>query len=192
MVPSKAWKAFQKATERFQKSDLAGARLQLDKAIELWPRFAAALTLRGVLKTHSALPHDAVEDFNAALDADRTYGLAYIGLAENHNATGNFDEAMNVLDRGSAYLTQMWQLHYEVSKALFGKKSFSRALQEASRASTMLGHELPGLCFIKAEAYVNLGDARAARTELETYLKENGNRPGADRLHQLLASLNTR
>lgn len=189
MVPSKARKSFRKATERFKKADLAGARSEVDKALEMWPRFAAALTLRGFIKEHSTTPQDAVNDFNAALDVDRSYGLAYIGLAANYNDTGDFDKALSVLDRGTPYITLMWQSHYEISKALLGKRAFARALQEASRASTLFGDDTPGLCFVKAQAYLNLGNARAAREQVETFLKKNSNRPGVERLRQLLATL---
>lgn len=192
MVPAKARKVFEKAAERFQRADLAGTRAELDKALEIWPRFAAALTLRGVLKMHSRVPHDAIQDFNAALDVDRSYGLAYIGLAANHNATGKFDEALKVLDRGRPYLTQMWQLHYETSKSLLGKRAFTRAIEEANRASAMLGQDTPGVCLIKSQAYLNLDNARAARTEIENYLKRNHGGPGIERLRQLLGSINDR
>jgi tetratricopeptide (TPR) repeat protein len=188
-VPSRARKAFEAADRLLVKSDFAGAMNQINKALEAHPKFAAALTLRGVLKMHSNQPQEALDDFTAALEADHGYHLAYVGLAADYNLIGRFDEALRVLDQASSLSAQSWQGHFEASKALLGKKSFDRALQKANQAAKLLGHDFPMLNVVKAYAYLGLNDTNSAATELRQYLRQESIGAQADKARAILANI---
>jgi tetratricopeptide (TPR) repeat protein len=188
-VPPKAQNAYQKAAELFAKNDTPGAWKQLTNALKIWPRYAAALTLRGVLRTDSNQHDEARKDFLAALEADRGYNLAYIGLATSYNGIGQFDNALKIIDESKARTAQMWQSHFEASKALLGKRSYDSALYEAGRTSTLLGRDLPTLNLIKAKAYLGLNNSESAVKELKQYLRQENEGPQADSVRRVLASL---
>jgi len=188
-VPSKARKAFEAADQRFRENDVRGAWERVEKALQAFPKYAAALTLRGLLKMQTNQPQQAVDDFAAALDADRGYQLAYAGLAADYNLMGRFDEALRVLDQGNSLASPLWLAHFEASKALLGKKSFDRALAEANRAHSLLGRDLPMLNVVKGYAYIGLKDMTSGTTALQQYLRQESTGPLADKVRAVLASL---
>jgi hypothetical protein len=190
-VPSGARKAYEKAARLLQKNDMAGAWNQLTIALQMWPKYAEALTLRGVLKLQSNGLQDAMKDFAAALELDQGYPLAYIGLAAGYNLTGRFDDALSILNQARSLKMQSWQVRYETSKALLGKKIFDRALQEASQAGRLLGHDLPSINIVKAKAYIGLKNTNSATAELQRLLQKENSGPEADESRALLASMGT-
>lgn len=190
-VPSGARKAFEAADRSLQKNDFPGAWNQVNKALQACPKFAAALTLRGVLKMYSSQPQEAMDDFSTALKADRGYHLAYVGLAADYNQIGRFDEALRVLDQASSLSAQSWQAHLEASKALLGKKNFDRALQKANQAAELLGHDLPMLNIVKAYAYLGLKDMHSAAFELQHYLRQESTGLQADKARAILANIDS-
>jgi tetratricopeptide (TPR) repeat protein len=188
-TPSDAQKAFEAAERLFQKNDLSGAWNKVNKALQAWPNYAAALTLRGVLKMGNNQPQPAIDDFAAAVEADRSYHLAYIGLAAAYNLSARFDEALRALDQVDPRNPQSWQIHFETSKALLGKKSFGRALQEADRAASLLGRDLPEINVLRANAYIGMQDMNSAAKELREYLRLDGSGPLADKARALLVQM---
>ncbi len=188
-VPSKARKAFEAADQRFRENDVRGAWERVEKALQAFPKYAAALTLRGLLKMQTNQPQQAVDDFVGAMEADRSYELAYAGLAADYNLMGRFDEALRVLDQGNSLASPLWLAHFEASKALLGKKSFDRALAEADRARSLLGKDLPMLNVVKGYAYIGLNDMNSGATALQQYLRQESTGPLADKVRAVLASL---
>jgi tetratricopeptide (TPR) repeat protein len=188
-VPSKAREAFEAADRLFQKNDVTGAWKKIEKALQSSPKYAAALTLRGLLKMSTNQPQQALPDFIAALEADRGYQVAYAALAADYNLMGQFDEALRVLDQGNSLSMQSWQAHFEASKALLGKKNFDRALKEANQAASLLGRDFPLINVVKAHAYMGLQDTNSAASELREYLRRENNGPLADKVRGILANL---
>jgi len=188
-VPRKAKNLYEKATESLNKNKLDAATKEVESALEVCPRFAAALTLRGLLKMRSNRHEEAQKDFASAIESDRGYALAYVALAANYNLMRKFDDALNVIEASKAHTAQPWQAYYETSKAYVGKHLFLRALQEANQASALAGREVPGLNLIKAEAYLQLQQTDPAKKQLYEYLAQVGKGPQADKVRQLLASM---
>jgi tetratricopeptide (TPR) repeat protein len=190
-VPSDARKAYERAVRLLQKNDMTGAWNQLNTALQMWPKYAEALTLRGALKLQRNGLQDAMRDFAAALESDRGYPLAYVGLAAGYNMTERFDDALRILDQAASLKIQSWQAHYETSKALLGKKMFDRALQEANQAGKVLGQDLPSINIVKARAYIGLKNTNSATAELQRLLQRKKTGPEAAESRALLASMGT-
>ena len=182
-------KAFETADRLLQRGDPRGAWNQINKTLQACPNFVPALTLRGVLKMYSNKLQEAVSDFDAALKLDRSYSLAYIGLASDYNLMRRFDEALRVLDQASSQTAPSWQAQFEASKALLGKGSFDRALESANHAANMLGHDFAMLNLVKAYAYLGLKDKISAGTELRCYLRQKISGEHASQVRALLAEI---
>ena len=155
-LPAEARTSFNNALKLFAKKDFDAARSQVVRALQICPRFAAALTLRGVLRVVGSQDQQAREDFRMALKIDPSYSLAYIGLAADYNLIGQFDQALNILRESAPFTARLWQSHFEASKALFAKGLFSRAIHEANQASLLYGRDMPDLHLIKAASYLGL------------------------------------
>jgi hypothetical protein len=188
-VPAGAKKAFDAANRFLQNNDITNAWKQVNKALQACPTYAPALTLRGVLKTDGNQLQEAVTDFDAALQADRSYGLAYVGLASDYNLMGHFDDALRILDQASSQTAPSWQTHLETSKALLGKGIFDHALLHANQAANMLGRDFALLNLIKAYAYLGLKDKISAATELRHYLEQDSSSERAGKARTLLAEI---
>lgn len=189
MVPPGAKKCFDKASKLLHKNKVDDALKELNKALGMWPRYAAALSLRGFLEMTRNQHQKALNDFSAAVANDPGYAPAYVGLAADYNRTGKFDMALKVLDRSKPFTSGSWQLHFEASKALLGMKSFTSALKEANEASKIYGQELPDFRLVRAQAYLQLKQTEAAIRELRECLAKESKGPRAEKIRQFLSAL---
>lgn len=188
-VPSKVRKDVEAADRLFQKNDIAGAWNHVEKALQVSPKYAPALTLRGLLEITNGRLQEAMNDLSAAVAADRAYQLAYVGLAASHNAMKQFDQALRVLDQGNTLASPSWLAHFEAGRALLGKQDFGRALAEADRARNLLGKDLPILDLLKGYSHLGLRDVTSARLELQQYLQKQSTGAEADKVRAILTRL---
>jgi tetratricopeptide (TPR) repeat protein len=83
LTPGKGVLYLQRGLARLETSDFAGARADLDKALELdRPNRLAVLICRGKAWQGLQDEEKALQDFNDAIKLDAKASLAYIGLAE--------------------------------------------------------------------------------------------------------------
>lgn len=80
-APDNARKAYQKAREAYDKNKLQDVEKQTTKAIEIYPKYAAALDLRGRAMEKLNRRDDAARDYQSAIDADKKFVLPYLRLA---------------------------------------------------------------------------------------------------------------
>lgn len=71
-VPSKVRKDVEAADRLFHKNDIAGAWNHVEKALQVSPKYAPALTLRGLLEITNGRLQEAMNDLSAAVAADRS------------------------------------------------------------------------------------------------------------------------
>lgn len=169
-VPDKARKAYQKAQEEFSKGKLAEADGQLDKALKIYPNYAEALTLRGVLDLQQQRSTDAVAELEKAVDCDHNYAMAHIALGSAYNSLKRFDDAVRVLDRGISLAPNAWQGYFERARALIAKNQYPESLRDLAKAQSFAASDLPILHLVKADALLGMGDYQDGQAELQTYL----------------------
>ncbi len=85
---------------------LSDNRLAQEHYAEAWTHF------------HAEQWDDAVDDFQAAIDADDTFALAYYGLGRTHMATKRFSAAIRAYER----CRQLFRLHRSSDKASAGRE----------------------------------------------------------------------
>jgi len=169
-VPGKARNELQKARDSIRQKKWSDAAVHIEKALRLWPRYAAALVCRAGLDLIRDVPELAQADAEKAIEYDPKEGEAYIVLGSTYNRLQRWDDALRTLSYGVA-LVHSWPGYYEISKALLAKGKFPEALQQADKASTMVPANYGPLHVVKGYAYLGLGDNVAASQELETYLR---------------------
>src|SRR5205085_2992102 len=120
-VPEKAREAMKKADKALAKHDVEEARRQNAKALEIWPKFAQALTMRGLLKLDEGHAAEALPDLEQSVEVDNGYAMGQIVLGAAYNTLDRFDDAIRVLDRGVALSPASWQGYFELGRAYLGK-----------------------------------------------------------------------
>lgn len=185
-VPDKARDAFKKAQKATQKQDTAEARKQLQRALEIYPNYAAALTLRGLLTLDDNKPAEAISDLEAAVEADNNYGLGYIILGAAYNLQSRFDDALRVLDRGTSLSPTSWQGYFEMAKATLAKQDLAGALKHVNRAADLAPREYAPVHLIRANIYLAQKNYAEAMSELEGYLEKDPNSPQSEQARKTL------
>jgi tetratricopeptide (TPR) repeat protein len=113
-APNSAKKAMDKARDQEKKNKISDAEKSLEKAVEIYPQYAAAWTELGRLQFGAHDNAAAQHSFEQALAADPKYAKPYLGLAElatqSHNWQSALDLTTKLLAMNSSYPTA-WLIH---------------------------------------------------------------------------------
>lgn len=186
-VPPKAREELAKAHEASTKMKMEDAEKHLDRALEIYPKYADALTLRGIIKLSANDSTAAIESLKSAIECDGNYGLAYIVLGAAYNAVGKFEDALQPLQRGQTLTPDSWQAYFEMGRAYIGKADYRAALEQIDKAQSLLTGDFPLLRFARARALFGLRQYSATIAELERYLDKNPSGSNAVQAQQMLA-----
>jgi Tfp pilus assembly protein PilF len=186
-VPEKARAAMQKAEQALTKGKTDEARKQVEKALEIDPRYADALTFRAVIKMSNYDTQGAKTDLQQALAQDQNCSLAYFAMGSVLNAESKFDEAVRSLERGQSLAPNSWQGYFEMGKALLGKGQYQGAIREFDRARSLVPVEFPVLHLARAHALLGLQDYTDAVTELQAFLVKEHEGPRVQEAQKLMA-----
>lgn len=184
-IPDKARNEFQKAQEASAKMSLDEARKHVERALELFPTYADALTLRAVLNLSSNLPA-AIADLEKAIQCDGNYAMAYTVLGSAFNAESKFDEALKTLERGQSLSPNSWQGYFETARSYIGKMDYAAALRYLERTESLVPVEYPPILLVKAQALLGLKQYEDATTNLQAFLQKDPSGPNAATAQQML------
>lgn len=185
-VPAKAQNSLREAQKKFEKRKLDDARKELAKALDIYPQYGAALTLRGIINLEQGKMDDGRNDLEAALKHDPNYGLTYFALGTVYNSSGHFDDAIRTLDRGISLMPNSWQPQYEMARAYLGKGQFDLALEHVVRAERLAPKVFAPVYLVKAHALLGMRNYGDAISELERYLAAEPNGANAVQARQEL------
>jgi tetratricopeptide (TPR) repeat protein len=184
-VPERARKIYIKGSEALQKNKLEDAKKYAEKALEIYPAFAEALTLRGILRMNDGATEAGMADFYAAIKADPNYALAYTTLGASLNQAQRFEDATRTLLRAIAIQPKSWQAYYELAKASLGQGDYKTALKNVSKACE-ISQEYAPVHLVKAHALLGLKMYQDAVGELELYLTREPSGSAADSARKTL------
>ena len=173
-VPERARNAFHKAQEAARKQNVADANKYVDEALQAYPRYADAMTMRGILKLDTNHYNEASQDLEQAIQFDPNYPLAYIALGATYNLMSHWDDALRVLNRGTTLNPDSWQAYFEMGKSFLGKADYPAALQQFNKTQ-QIQPQYALVHLVKAQALLCMKDYANASTELEAYLKSEPN-----------------
>lgn len=189
-VPVKARQALQKAREASMKGKKDEAQKQVAKALEIYPKYADALALRGILKMDANDVAGAKADLQEAINDDENCGLAYLVMGSILNLESKFDDAVRILTRGESLSPNSWQAYFEMGKALNGKAQYEAALREFDRAQT-LAPDASIIHVAKARALFGIKSYADAVSELQAYLTREPQGPHSEEVRKMLAQAQT-
>lgn len=194
-APTKAQKAFEKAVAAIRNNQPDEAEKQLSRALELYPDYGKALTLRAISKMTTD-PSDSIKDLQRAIQVDPQYGVAYAVLASIYNNSQRYDDALFVILRASQLLPAAWPLHYEMARTLLGQHQGKEALREITEAIRGMSVDMGANHASRATVHYLCGlilkdqhELAAAKLEFELTLKEEPAGTLAKTSHQLITQL---
>jgi predicted Zn-dependent protease len=172
-VPGKAHSALKHAQEALAAQRLDQAWKHVTQALTIYPRYAEALVLRGILKLDKHDLEGARTDMEEAIQDDPSYGMGYIALGATYNALSQFDDALRTLDRGVAIAPVAWQGYFEMGKAYLGKGDFQASLRQLDKTQRLAPQSYAPVHLVKAHALLGLKAYDEAISELEVYLNQD-------------------
>jgi len=184
-IPEKARTEFEKAQQASAKDRLDDAQKHLAKALEIYPGYADALTLRAVMNLGTDTPA-AVADLEKAIQSDGNYALAYTVLGAALNIEAKFDQALQSLERGQSLAPDSWQSYFEMAKAYIGKTDYQAALRQVEKAQSLVPKEFPVLILMKAQSLLGLKQYSNAVSELEAFLQKEPSGPNTATAQKML------
>lgn len=185
-VPAKAREAYRKAHEDVEKGKTDDAHKHLAKALELYPNYADALTLRAVLALNQRDSQSAVADLDKAIQIDGNSAMAYMVMGSALNMEGKFDEAIRSLQRGQSLAPNYWQGYFELGKAYIGKADYPGALKQFDRAQSLATEDYPLISLLRAHALLAMKQFPEAMAALQAFLQKDPHGPNSEQAQKML------
>jgi Flp pilus assembly protein TadD len=185
-VPEAAREELKKAREATLKNKLDEAQQHIEKALEIDPDYADALTLRAIIKLDSRDTEGAVADLEKAIQNDGNYAMAYMVLGSAFNTQSKFDYAIHALERAEKLAPDAWQTYFEMGRACDGKGDYQSAVRAFDRAQSLAPQEYPLIRLIRAHSLIGLTRYGDAIAELEAFLQKYPGGPDAEQAQRML------
>ncbi len=186
-VPNKARNEFDKAADAYQKhKPVETINEHLARALQIYPRFAQALTLKAVLLMEQSNFKDAEPLLQESIDSDPSYPIPYVALASIMTFEQKYDDSVRTLERAVPLAPTMWQIYFEMGKALLAKGDFERSLRNINKAESLNPERYTTLYLLKAHALLGLKRYHAAINQLQQFLQGAPSGPDSDQARDVL------
>lgn len=190
-APKDARKAFDKGHEALTKNKLDDAQKNLEKAVEIYPKYAVAWYDLGVTSERRHNTEEARKAFNQALTADPKYINPYDGLAQIAARERKWDDVVEITDK-------MIRLNpVDFPQAYFfnavGNLNLSR-LDPAEKSAKELihmdsRHQIPRAEHVLGVILLNKQDYSGAAAHLRKYVETSQPGPEVDSAKKQLENL---
>jgi tetratricopeptide (TPR) repeat protein len=175
-APREAQSALHQAREALERRRYPEARRHVLRALEIYPKYALALELRGILNMRDDQLDQACSDFEQAIEYDPNMGAAYLSLGAVYNRLGHFEQAVVPLTRAALMLPNSWTVHYEIALAYLGSGKYEAALEAISQAANKNPAEpdsRSSVFYTKARVLLKLKDNEGAQAAFEQSVRQD-------------------
>jgi tetratricopeptide (TPR) repeat protein len=163
-IPPAARKEFEAGKRRMDAHDIAGSVPHFHKAIALYPQYAEAYQLLGVVHLESGKLQEAEPELQKSTEIEPNLSTAHFALGVCRNLMAKYGEAETVLLRGLELDPEAADGHYELAKTYWMLGRVQAAETQAEKAVSLR----PGL----AGAHILLGDIDLHKRDAQGALKE--------------------
>lgn len=188
-APKEAKKSFEKAQKILQQKapKHAEAAKELEKAVQLYPQYAAAWNQLGEAKLALKDEEGAKKAFEQSLASDAKYVNPYMKLAMIEMRASRWAEAADLTKQLVQLNPYMGQVHYfnavanfNLSKMELAEKSARNAMKSEEAARLPQAHHLLGAILARQ------GNFPSAADELRTFLKMSPTSSNAEQVRKQL------
>lgn len=169
-VPEKARNELHKAQSAAHKGKVDEVEKHLTEALNIYPDFSEALTMRAIDELDHNNLANATADLEHAIKSDASYGTAYLVLGAAYNVQKRWDDAARVLDRGLSLQPNSWQGFFELGKTYVGKADYQKALATLDKAQALAPQDYAPVHLVKAHVLLSQKNYNQAMGELQAYL----------------------
>jgi Flp pilus assembly protein TadD len=190
-APKDARKAYDKGHHAVQNNKLPEAQQELEKAVQLYPQYAAAWADLGWVYAQQNQIDKARNAFTQARAADGMFVPAYVGLSSLALRESKWAEAAQF----SARATQLDGVDFPTafyynSLANYRLGDMEQAEKSARKAETMgVQRVFPQVSLLLGVILANRRDYADAADQFRSYLKAAPTAPNADKVRQRLAEV---
>lgn len=156
------------ATAEYKSGDIDGAIETYSAVIAMQPKEADAYLLRGTVRLEKDLYDDAIRDFNAAVDRDKSNPDLYVKIYEAMEKNGYKEEGHNYLDQAMALDSKITD--FQKGKLYFCLEDYENARNSLEKAR---GTNEEGVVLYLGKTYEALGDINYAASLYKSYLEKN-------------------
>ncbi len=190
-APKDARKAYDKGHHAVQNNKLPAAQQELEKAVQLYPQYAAAWADLGWVYAQQNQLDKARNAFTRARAADGMFVPAYVGLSSLALRESQWAEAADF----SARATQLDGVDFPAafyynSLANYRLGNMEQAEKSARKAETLgVQRAFPQVNLLLGVMLANRQDYANAAEQLRSYLKAAPTAPNADKVREQLAEV---
>lgn len=180
-APNSARQAYEKGRKDEAEKKYADAEKQLNKAVQIYPRYASAWYLLGEIHRSQNQNDQAIAEYNQAVKSDPQYVSPYFGLAIIAVDQKRWDD----VERLTSQLTHLNGLAYPMAYFYNGAANFNLGKMDAAEQSALkfesldTNHQVPDVHLLLAGILENRQDAAGAAREFRAYLAQAPDSPKA-------------
>jgi tetratricopeptide (TPR) repeat protein len=190
-APTDARKAYEKAQKDIAKENFKDAEKELNKAVQEYPKFAAAWSLLGMIHQHSKQLDQATNDYTQAISSDPQYAKPYFGLAVIAANQQNWKDTVRFSDQ----VNRLAPLAYPEAYFFGGVASFNLGnMDDAERnirkfLSLDIEHRRPMAVLYLGDILARKQDFAGAVEQAKAYLTIAPNAPNSPSIREKLKQL---
>ncbi|HEV2988718.1 MAG TPA: tetratricopeptide repeat protein [Candidatus Angelobacter sp.] len=190
-APKDARHAFEKAQKDLAQKKEQEAEKELDKAVTVFPRFAAAWSLLGEVHEHQNLLDQAQKDYTEAISADPVFVNPYFGLASIAVHQKKWQDTVKF----TAQLEKLNPFAYPIAYLYSAAANFYLgnldAAEEKARKFESLDtdHRRPDVALLLSNILEGKHDYAGAAQQMRDYLTRIPNAPNATALQAEVSRL---
>ncbi len=172
-VPPNARKEYDKALSDISNNNLKKAEQRLQKATEIYPKYAAAWVKLGQLSEEEKDNAKAREAYSQAIAADSHYLPPYIHMAFLDASEKKWDEVLSETAKAIAIdPTNFYESYFLNAAANSNLKHPEEAMKSALRAAEIdKEHREPRINLLLARLYASKGDREATAAQLRLFVQ---------------------
>ena len=190
VIPDKARKEFEKASQAFRKDDFENARKHFEKALEIYPKYALAENDLGVIFMKTGERELGRAAFEKAMALDPHQAQPYLNLgrfALNDKQPERAEQLLTTVVRLDPRNAEAFLL-LAVAQLELGK--LREAVESAHRVHLLGDDKLASAHMMAARALRAYGHYEEAAAEYEAYLRETPAGPLSENARRELAEVN--
>jgi TolA-binding protein len=187
-APNSARHAYEKAQKAVAKEDLKEAEKELTKAVQEFPKFAAAWALLGMLHQNQNNIDQATKDFTQSIAADSQYVKPYFGLATIAAKQQNWKDAIHYTEQ----VTRLSPLAYPDAYFIGGIANYNLGkMDDAERNFRKFltldsEHSRPMAALYLGDVLARKQDFAGAAQQAKNYLAMAPNAPNSNDVREKL------
>jgi len=188
-VPKKALDHYNEGLRLSKERDFVGAITELKAAIQIFPKFAVAITELGVQQLNIGQLEEADKSFAAALELTPDAYEPTINRGIGLFRQKSYEDAERYL-RAALKLKEGSTIgHYYLGRTLMARDKLDDAEAELKVAENSINNPMMEVHRMLTQLYIQKGDYKKAHQELEKYLAANPTAPDVEHLREVLKQL---